>query len=374
MTMFPLLLFILIPFCFVVFNFVFYVIKGRIKTKAKGFKAIQIWTVVLVPTFFMLNFDVVKINECCIDSAVFSPEHSIGIYALLIAYTTFYSISIFKKNILPPVAELFTNSFLILGLVINVLLCIHIHKTELGVFLWIFGNLPIILLLLIELIENQKQLKHHIEERELKSNHVIGKFCLTILKLQPIFKYPILTLILVPILILLSLFLLLFGQKPDSLISAFTQTYKHGFSQLDYLCDNVQCGGHFLCSVGANGHKSVVKPIRYGERNGNKIICNRQLLISNAFEDLVQNKFPKIHNIIRKAYNNVGHIIHKHYHVFNNKLVSDVVYILMKPLELVFLLILYTFDNQPENRIAIQYLNKVDRQTLYTLKIKSDKK
>ena len=36
----------------------------------------------------------------------------------------------------------------------------------------------------------------------------------------------------------------------------------------------------------------------------------------------------------------------------------------MKPLELIFLLTLYTFDNKPENRIAKQYLSKVDRQKL----------
>lgn len=140
------------------------------------------------------------------------------------------------------------------------------------------------------------------------------------------------------------------------------------------MCDNVECGGHFLCSVGANGHKLIVKPIRYGERNGNKIICNRQLLISNAFEGLVQDKLPKVHKIIRKVYNHVGNLVHKHYHIFNNKLVSDFIYILMKPLELVFLITLYTFDNKPENRIAIQYLNKNDIQTISALKTNSVKK
>jgi hypothetical protein len=148
------------------------------------------------------------------------------------------------------------------------------------------------------------------------------------------------------------------------MIRAFTDTYKHGFSQLDYMCANVDCGGHFLCSVGANGHKKIVKPIRYGERNNSKIICNRQLLISNAFEELVQENFPLIHKIIRRNYNKVGKIIHKYYHIFNNKIVSDIVYILMKPLEFVFLLTLYTFDNKPENRIATQYLTANDKKKI----------
>lgn len=216
----------------------------------------------------------------------------------------------------------------------------------------------------MNLAENQKRLQNYIEENEYSSNSIIGRFCSSILKLNPILKYPVLTILLIPILILLSLFLLLFGQKPDSLIRAFTDTYKHGFSQLDYMCDNVDCGGHFLCSVGANGHKKIVKPIRYGERNGNKIICNRQLLISNAFEDLIQEKFPFAHKMIRDNYNKIGNIIHRHYHIFSNKFISDTIYILMKPAELIFLLALYTFDTKPENRIAVQYLNKNERQEI----------
>ena len=96
---------------------------------------------------------------------------------------------------------------------------------------------------------------------------------------------------------------MLFGQKPDSVIRAFTETYKHGFSQWDYKCDNVTCGGHYLCSVAAKGHTQIIKPERFGVRNGGRIICNRQLLISNAFEDLMQEMFPSLHRVIRQQYN-----------------------------------------------------------------------
>lgn len=168
----------------------------------------------------------------------------------------------------------------------------------------------------------------------------------------------------VPILTIITSVLLLFGQKPDSIVRAFTDTYHHGLSQLDYLCDNVDCGGHYLCSVAANGHKQIVCPIRYGERNGNKIICNRQLLIANAFEELIAQRLPRMHKVIRRQYNKVGNAIHKHYHLFNNKFISDLIYILMKPLELLFLFALYLFDTKPETRIAMQYLSKSDRQAI----------
>jgi hypothetical protein len=113
--------------------------------------------------------------------------------------------------------------------------------------------------------------------------------------------------------------------------------------------------------VAAKGHKKIVKPLRFGIRNGGKIICNRQLLISNAFEDLMQEKFPSLHKVIRKHYNKVGHFIHQHYNIFNIKIISDFIYLVMKPFEWFFLLILYTFDTKPENRIAKQYISNPDK-------------
>ncbi|HFA51336.1 MAG TPA: hypothetical protein ENJ95_20165 [Bacteroidetes bacterium] len=261
--------------------------------------------------------------------------------------------------------ELLLNVFLILGIIINVLLCVHLN-TGAEPVLWMVGNVPILMLLLMELSKNHLLLKTYIDENEIEVDGFFGKFSWAVLNLNPIMKYPVLLLMLVPILILLSLFLMLFGQKPDSLIRAFTDTYKHGFSQLDYMCDNVQCGGHFLCSVGANGHQSIVKPIRYGERNGRKIICNRQLLISNAFENLLEEKFPAFHLFIRNRYNRVGRFVHKYYGLFKIKIISDVVYIIMKPLEWLFLLCLYTFDKKPENRIGKQYLSETDRRAIDT--------
>lgn len=317
-----------------------------------------------MPTLFLSFIDLPNKNDCCSDSAIFSPEHRIGIYTLIILYTIGYTVNVFRNNILAPIAELFLNASLVLGLVLNILFCKHFTTIEEGYLWWLFGNVPIIMLLLITLTENQKLLRFHIQQNEYSSSTILGKVCSFVLKLNPIFKYTFLTVLLIPIILSLSLFLLLFGQRPDSIIKAFTDTYKHGFSQLDYMCDNVVCGGHFLCSVGANGHKQIVKPLRYGERNGNKIICNRQLLISNAFEDLIQEKYPTIHKFLRQNYNKIGNLIHRYYYIFNNKIVSDTVYMLMKPAELIFLLTLYTFDKKPENRIAIQYLNKSDLQKI----------
>lgn len=359
------LLIVLIGYSYIfsIVNFFGFIFKGRVLTHRKIWLIIQVFAVVVLPILFLATFDFNYQNNCCGDSAVFSPPHRISIYTLIFICMVFSVIGIFRRRILPPILETLLNSFIILGLILNVLFCFHFNTSD-QLPLWIFGNPLIIIVLLILLMENHKLLMINHKNNQITAQSRIGKICIKLLTSNIFLKYMGLTVLLIPILILINVLLMLFGQKPDSAIKAFTDTYKHGFSQLDYMCDNVNCGGHFLCSVGANGHKKIVKPIRYGERNGNMIICNRQLLISNAFEDIIQQYCPIIHRIIRRSYNRIGNLIHKYYYVFKIKWISDVVYLLMKPLEICFLIIIYTVDRKPENRIATQYLKSNDRKVI----------
>jgi hypothetical protein len=121
---------------------------------------------------------------------------------------------------------------------------------------------------------------------------------------------------------------------------------------------NVAYDEHYLCTVAAGGHDRVVKPIRMGERHGHRITVNRQLLIANAFEQILEEKTPGMHRIIRKFYDTHGYPIARH---IKTKAAADVVYFIMKPLEWLFLLVLYLTDPAPENRIAIQYLPEKDQ-------------
>jgi len=347
--------FLSLPALVVLVNFIGYLINQKIICSRYLWLFIQFFTVIVLPIFFLSLFDYTLNNDCCSDSAVFSPEHRLSIYVLIILSMLSYVISSMRNAIFPPLAEVLLNTFLLIGLALNLLLFVHLGNNIDGFILPSIGNAPIIMLYIISLHKNQHMLSNHISINDIKVNGVFGTLGLLILTAKPILKYPVLTLLFIPITMSIILILLLFGQQPDSAISAFTDTYKHGFSQLDYMCKNIECGGHFLCSVGANGHKSIVKPLRYGERNGNKIICTRQLLISNAFEELLGEKLPRLHFFIRRIYNKLGNKIHKYYHVFNIKWLSDLIYILMKPLELMFLITLYLFDSKPENRIAKQY-------------------
>ncbi len=162
---------------------------------------------------------------------------------------------------------------------------------------------------------------------------------------------------LVPVLGLLVLLLCLFGQQPDSIILAFTQTSDWILSK-EIAPPPVAYDTHYLCTVSLRGHKKVVKPLRYGMRRGEKIVVNRQLCIANAFEELISEKTPKLHRAIRNFYDTYGYPLSKH---IQTAFAADITYLLMKPLEWLFLLILYLIDEKPENRIAGQYLPEKDK-------------
>lgn len=155
-----------------------------------------------------------------------------------------------------------------------------------------------------------------------------------------------------PLLAVLVGILVLLGQAPDAAVRAFTDTSDWTFSQ-QISPPPVEYQGHYLCTVAAGGHPGVVKPTRYGVRRGEKIVVNRQLCVANAFEQLIQERWPRFHRAVRRFYDEHGYPLSTK---ITTPLRADVTYVLMKPLEWVFLLALYTFDQRPENRIAMQYI------------------
>ena len=157
-----------------------------------------------------------------------------------------------------------------------------------------------------------------------------------------------------PLLGIIICILLLFGQQPDSTIRAWTETSDWNLS-LHTAPQNIYYDEHYLCTVAAGGHRRVVKPIRMGVRHGHPVIVNRQLCVANAFEQILEERVPDLHRRIRNFYDRYGFPIAK---LIRSPYAADVVYFIMKPLEWVFLLVIYATDVKPENRIAVQYLPK----------------
>ncbi len=155
---------------------------------------------------------------------------------------------------------------------------------------------------------------------------------------------------------------ILCGQGPFGIIRAFTNTSDWTYSTM-ISPPPVEYEGHYLCTVAVNGHERVVKPLRLGVRHGIVIGVNRQLCAANAFEQLIEDKAPRLHRLVRHIYDKYGYPVSKH---ITTRLRADIVYILMKPLEWLFVAVLYLFDRDPESRIAMQYTGRHVRE--FTLK------
>ena len=144
------------------------------------------------------------------------------------------------------------------------------------------------------------------------------------------------------------------GQGAFGVINAFIKTSDWTYSTM-ISPPPVEYEGHYLCTVAVNGHERLVKPTRLGIRHGVIIGVNRQLCIANAFEQIIEEKAPRFHRAVRYVYDHCGYPISKH---ITTKLRADMIYIVMKPLEWLFLTVLYLFDRDPESRIALQYTGK----------------
>lgn len=158
--------------------------------------------------------------------------------------------------------------------------------------------------------------------------------------------------VMLPLLGIFIAILTLFGQQPDAFVRAWTETSDWQLSQ-KIAPQNVYRDEHYLCTVAAGGHRRVVHPIRMGERRGHRIVVNRQLCIANAFEQLLEERTPRFHRALRNFYDTYGFPIAR---LIHSRFVADIVYFIMKPLEWLFLIVLYCCDVKPENRIAVQYL------------------
>lgn len=161
-----------------------------------------------------------------------------------------------------------------------------------------------------------------------------------------------------PLLGILIGVLALFGQRPDAVIKAWTETSDWNLSRR-VAPQNIYYDEHYLCTVAAGGHEKVVRPKRLGVRHGHAVIVNRQLCVANAFEQILEERTPRFHRRLRRFYDTYGFPVAKMIH---SPYIADVIYFIMKPLEWLFVIVLYFCDVNPENRIAVQYTGELPQQ------------
>ena len=273
---------------------------------------------------------------------------------ILVAILGYLVLRFAKINNLSPLVLVLAMSALYIGVIVAGLWICQVFKiSTVNLILILFPlNVIVIFIKVIKDVVIKWNLEHKYKERVLKDNKLIN-LCNKIL--NNALNWPWLALIFMVLLLgILIGILVLFGQAPDSIIKAFTETAEWNLST-KIPAQSLEYDGHYLCTVAVGGHKEIVKPIRLGRRGGRYIVVNRQLCIANAFEQIIEEKTPKFHYVVRSFYDKYGYPVAKH---INSKYTADFVYFLMKPLEWIFLIIIYLFDNKPENRIAIQYLPK----------------
>lgn len=261
-----------------------------------------------------------------------------------------------KLEKLPPLAAVLSMSAMYLGMLVCVMWMVQTLDKE----NWVLSVLPVNCLMIgfktIRFkIREWKQLQ---EEREKRAqaegvHKPLLNLCHNILLRAEL--WPLLALVLMlPLLGILLAVLILFGQQPDAIIKAWTETADWRLSR-QIAPQNAMYDEHYLCTVAAGGHEKIVKPIRMGERHGHRVVVNRQLCIANAFEQILEERTPKFHRAVRSFYDTYGFPLSR---VIKTKGAADVTYLLMKPLEWIFLAVIYLCDAKPENRIAVQYLPK----------------
>lgn len=280
----------------------------------------------------------------------------------LITYFLLYHIAVIfiwvKGRKLPPLTLVLMLVFLMMGLVINVLVLVQVlfhdttsidmYKGNDGTLLFIFTpllSLLIGILLLLKVIRAE----HYSAQDRVFKNAFLQK-CNSYLA-ERYNETTWALILLLPVFIIITLILVLLGQDYNSLVKVFTDTTTWTFSQKMHP-PVLEHRGHYLCTVAAKGNPRIVKPVKIGQRHGSPIIVNRQLQIANAFEELIQDMSPGCHQFIRRNYDKYGFNLSLK---INTERASNITYLLMRPLEWFFLVVLYLFCIQPEVKIKKQY-------------------
>ena len=274
------------------------------------------------------------------------PYYLCIVFGIIGLFTLIY----FKPEKLPPLIIAVSTAWVILLNVASVAFAIQIVRNAVLILFYIY-HLNI-LILSVDAVRSciKAQVKYfseHEDDFEDRKN-----LMWLYMKVQRMSQYSLpVFLALFVVVALIEIFAVLAGQGLDAPVKAFTDTADWTFSQ-QIPPPPMEYEGHYLCTVAAGGHKRIVKPLRFGRRRGAIIVVNRQLCVANAFEEAIAERFPKFHKHIRHFYDTHGYPLSQ---VITNPGRADLVYILMKPLEWVFLLYLYLTDVRPEVRINRQY-------------------
>jgi hypothetical protein len=243
----------------------------------------------------------------------------------------------------PPLLTALSIAALYISAFECVMFCIQTFGNEFAVYLWLY---PINLLIIYGRVIREKAYELKMRNTVPPQSGIWGWINRSLSGRW----FPLWALLLAfPLLGMAIIVSLLFGQRPDDFIKAVTETADWTLSKK---IAPPPSGGHYLCTVAAQGHAQLVRPKRTGIRHGSIIVVNRQLCVANAFEQILEERTPRLHRMVRHFYDHCGFSLSQH---IKTRAAADIVYIVMKPLEWFFLLVLYLTTVNPEERIRGQY-------------------
>ena len=262
-------------------------------------------------------------------------------------------LNLIRVNRTPPLIPVLAMSSMYLGVILSIVFTIHVFDFGRMGLLELYLLLPPIAFILMSLRAILCIVREYDPSPD-RMSKVEGSSALSSLFgfLNNSEKWPLAALVMmIPLLGILICILMIFGQAPDAAIKAFTETADFRLSQ-KIPPQQLYYDEHYLCTVAAGGDRKIVKPLRMGIRHGHPVVVNRQLCVANAFEQVLEERTPRFHKAVRSFYDRYGFPVAG---LIRTKKAADIVYFLMKPLEWLFLIVLYLTDAHPEDRIAMQY-------------------
>ena len=301
----------------------------------------------------------VQLKNLEVHTPIFSEAAPTIIFIFVIGIAGYFYLRVRPLKKIPPLMAIISMSAMYLWVIEVLVFTVQVFKGDLSgdnlldVYLLVYPVCIICIVARTVISKVHEWQEYEMERAKIQRNQFLN-FADKILsnsKLWPIYAIVFMF----PLLGIIIGILLLFGQAPDSVIKAWTETADWTLS-LKEAPQNIEYDEHYLCTVAAGGHKKIVKPIRKGIRHGHEVIVNRQLCIANAFEQILEEKTPRFHKLVRGVYDRYGFPVAR---LIKSKWIADIIYIVMKPLEWIFLMVIYMSDVHPENRIATQYMGRI---------------
>src|SRR4051794_3869750 len=98
-------------------EFIGFLIKGERVVNIYIFRMIEIASFLILP-YLYISLD--SKNDCCSDSAAFSPDHKLTILVIVVLCTVAYFYSSYRAKIATPIIEVIVNCLLTMALILNI--------------------------------------------------------------------------------------------------------------------------------------------------------------------------------------------------------------------------------------------------------------